>query len=240
MYKSLITLLCIAAVATGGARTVAAKDKDGDKGKSPANGRRKMARDKAGGARPGRRGPRGMWGGGRRGGRRRLTKEQEAELLKFLKEKRPSRYQWLLRMRDNDEREYRRAMSRLWWWYLQLRDKPKAVQDAMGSVAEARLRQHELRWAIQRAGNSQDKQRLVAELRQAVRKAFEARQVVKEHRLTELEREIQRIRADLKDRARRKEQIVSERLEKLLANPPRRRGGPGRHRRGRPTTRPAR
>jgi len=236
MCRSLITLLCVAALAVGGG-AAAAKREDGDKNKPAAEGRRKMAREGAKASRPGGRGPRGSRWAGRHGRRRRLTKEQQAELLKVLKERRPGRYRWIVRLRDRNERAYHRAMSRMWWrWYVRWRDKPAAVQEAMITHEEERLRQHMLTRAIQRA-EPQEKERMIGELREAIRKAFEAWQVIKEHRLTELEREIQRIRADLKDRARRKEQIVSKQLEDLLANPPRRPRGRGG--RGRPTTRPA-
>ncbi|MDP7637974.1 MAG: hypothetical protein QF577_10560 [Phycisphaerae bacterium] len=238
MYRSFITLLCLGVLAAGGA-AAPDKPKDGGKNKPAANGPQKTARKAAGPSRRDRLGPRGMWAG-RRGRRGRLTKEQEAELLKVLKEKRPNRYKRVMALRDRDERRYHRTMFYMWWrWYVRWRDKPPAVQKAMITHEKERLRQYKLRRNIQRADTPQGKKRLTGQLRQAIRKAFEARQVIKEHRLTELEKDIQRIRAELKDRAGRKEQLVSERLEKLLANPPRHRRKRGRRGPRRSTTRPA-
>ena len=238
MYRSLITLLCLGALAVGGA-AAPDKRKDGGRNKPTADGPQKTERKTAGARRRDRRGPRGMWGG-RRGRRGRLTKEQEAELLKVLKEKRPNHYQRILALRGRDEQRYRRVLFHIWHrWYVRWRGKPPAVQEAMITREEERRRQYKLRRAIHRADTPKDKEQLTGQLRQAIRKAFEARQVIEEHRLTELEKEIQRIRAELKDRAGRREQLVSERLEKMLANPPRRWRGRGRRGPKRSTTRPA-
>ena len=53
-------------------------------------------------------------------------------------------------------------------------------------------------------------------LRQAVAAQFDAEQTLHEQRLASLEKEIQRLRADLKRRSERRKEIIAGRIDRLL------------------------
>lgn len=174
--------------------------------------------------RPGRRadraGPRREHGS-RRGPRRRserLSDAQIKELLDSLKEYRPDFHKRLIQLRTDDPRAYRSALGGAWRWYRRLgwKDMPLEVKRAAIAEQKARVQIWRLVRKTREASSAQEKLSLAGELRQAVVERFEARQVLMTYRLERLEKEIQRLRAELKERADQQEQIVAERIERLM------------------------
>ena len=196
---------------------------NGEVGKGPPPGR-------GPGRGPGGRGPGGGFGPGP-GSRRpdgtdghgkgyryrygRLTKEQEAELLKHLEKHQPEISKRLAELRKKDERRYRPMLSRLWVSYQRLKDLPEDLRTRIYAKEAARRNIYRLLTAIRKA-SPEDKERLTSELRQAVTVQFESEQAEREYRLTQLAKEIERVRAELKARLAQREKIIAERIERLL------------------------
>jgi len=174
---------------------------------------------------------------GRRGGFR-VTAEQEAELLAVLKEKRPDFHARLTRLSKEDKRSYRRALGGAWRWYQRWKRMSPQEKAAVKEITNARLRVGRVIRAVREAKRPPTAEQR-AELLDAITKALQAEQALQTIRIKKLEKEIQRLKEDLRDRAERRKEIIAERLERTLrattrpARPKRPKHRP------RPTTRPA-
>ena len=183
-------------------------------GREPGNGRG------AGGRRP-----EGSDGAGRGGGYNRhrtvrLTEKQEAELLEHLAKHQPRIFKRLAELRGKDERNYRFSLGWAWRFYSHLKELPEQLRSKVLAKEEARRRIYHLLTDIHEAKTDAEKKRLVGELRAPVTVMFGAEQAEREHRLTQLAEEIERVRAELKARLARRDEIIAERIELLLKGPP--------------------
>ncbi len=166
---------------------------------------------------------------------RRLTEKQAKELLATLKTERPEFYQRLLELQKKDPQAYRRLLGRTWRWFQKAKNLPEDIRKAAKDREEARRLRYRVMRDIRKAGATKE---LKDKLRQAIADEFKAEQILREHKLAELEKQIKEIREDLKNRREQHDELVAGRLERLLKEaqaPPR----PKRPRR-KPTTRPAR
>ena len=145
----------------------------------------------------------------------RLTKEQETELLAHLKKHQPEIAKRLPELRKKDERMYRHMLGRLWGAYQRLKHLPEPLRKRIYAKEAARRNIYRLLTAVRKA-DADDRENLIRELRKAVTVQFEAEQAEREYRLTQLAKEIERVRAELKARLAQREKIIAERLEKLL------------------------
>ena len=193
------TLILAAAVITAGALVLSASDAPNDT--RPAR------------VRPGRRGagPKGP---------HRLTEQQEQKLLKVLADKRPEYHKRLLELRESNPRRYRLAMAGMWRWYQRLQRMPREEREAYLKMQEARIKALRLARAIRGEKDDQKIAKLKEQLREAAAEQFQAEQVRFEARLVRLEEHVKRLRADLKDRKQRRDQIIAERIERLLRDKP--------------------
>ncbi len=167
---------------------------------------------------------RARWGWGRR-----LTAEQQAKALEFLKETRPEHYERLLTLREDNPRGYHRALRMAH----RLMKLPSELRQARMQMWDARIGIWKRIRQIRAAEDASEKEKLKEQLRRDVAEHFEAEQRQMERRLAHLEEQIGRMRQELKDRQEQREQIISERLERWLerlARPPgpRSRRGPKR------------
>ena len=157
----------------------------------------------------------GRGGGGYRFRGTRLTEKQEAELLEHLKKHQPDIYKRLAELRQKDDRTYRQWLSRLWPPYERLMKLPEALRKHIYAKEAARRNMYRLLRAIRDAG-PEDKSRLIEELHKTVTVQFEAEQAEREYRLTQLAKEIERVRAEVKARQAKREKIISDRVERLM------------------------
>ena len=189
----------------------------GGSGKGPGGrGPGGMGRGKGPGSRPG--GGEGYGRGGMHKGHRpvSLTKEQEAELLKHLEKYRPELSKRIGELRGRDERMYRHTLSRMWRYYKRLKDLPESLRKRIYAKEAARRKTYRLLKALKDVATSAEKAKLTAELRETVTVQFEAEQAEREYRLTQLAKEIERVRAELKARLAQRNEIITHRVESLL------------------------
>ena len=209
----------------------------GPGGRGPGGG--PMGRGKGPGSRPA--SDEGYGRGGMHRGHRPtvLTKEQEAELLKHIQQHQPELNKRIEDLRKRDERMYRHMLSRMWGYYRKLRDLPESLRKRIYAKEAARRTIYRVLTALKKVASSADKAKLMGELRQAVTVQFEAEQAEREYRLTLLAKQIDSIRAELKDRQAQRDEIIATRVESLLKIPMQSdpHGGPPRDGKDRPPPR---
>jgi hypothetical protein len=149
-----------------------------------------------------------------------LTDAQEKELLQFLQQNHPEQAKRLAELKQNNAMRYQWAIRAAWRWYERWRNMPKDVQEAFITADHARVKVWRLANQVHDATSPEEKTRLEGELRQTVLQMVQAEQKIREYRLKQLEEEIERLRADLRDRQAKLEKIVDHRVERLIKNPP--------------------
>jgi len=146
----------------------------------------------------------------------RLTEEQETELLEFLKERRPSRYEEIIKLSNEDPRRYRFVTAHMWQWYQQWKHMSSEAQDA--AIVEHDLRVETYlalsRWHDET--DPQQKEKLKGELRTTLERHFEAEQKLRQVQLAELEQRIEDVRQEIQQREQDRTKIVDERLNRML------------------------
>jgi hypothetical protein len=222
MRKVLLILAVLAAVGWT-ATAVTAGDRDGPPFSRGPGSARDGAHDRPHG--PPRRGPHGD--GRPPFGRRHvppmfqeLTDEQVEEILAFVKEKMPWRYERLKEWQEKKPEFFRRMCRRLRFEIGQLKrlqkDNPKAYEAA---IEEHRLRARaaELADRARGAEAEADRQKAKAELRDVLTRLFDAEGKAREAQIRELEGRIHQLREQLAERAEKRDRIIDWMLERLMA-----------------------
>lgn len=166
----------------------------------------------------------------------RLTEQQETELLAVLKDNLPEDYERLMKLKESNPRAYRWALAAAWRRYLSVKSYPPEIQQAIRTQQTARLKSWKLSRRYRDAKDESDKQALRSELLKVMGQEFDAEQKVREYRLAQLAERIKQLRADLKERSERRDEVIGENLKRLLERedfaplrrPRRMRGGPTR------------
>lgn len=156
------------------------------------------------------------------GGRRhslptKLTAQQEAEVLAFLREHLPSRYRLLEKLRDENPSRYQQQLRVRRWWLDRLRQMPEKVQQA----AVLQYTTGTLPWRLSRqwqeADDAEEKAKLRRQVHEAVAKLFDASRITHEHRITQLTESVKRRRDELRERAGGRTKHVAEIVQSHLA-----------------------
>lgn len=158
-----------------------------------------------------------------------VTPEQEAELLEMLKRRQPKRHERMLKFREEHPDKYQRLLPRAWQWYQHFESLPPEVREVHLQLHEVRMNIWRISEKLAKVDEPGKKARLKEKLERAVGKQFDLEQKLLEQRLTELEEQLHRLRADLARRTAERQQIIKRRSEAMLQ---------GRDRWKRSTTRP--
>jgi len=171
--------------------------------------------------------------------RSRITPEQEQELLASIKDTRPELYEQAVELKKADPEKYRRMLYMLQWSQRRLRALPEDVRRRVQAEMDARLKVSRLLRDIRATEDEPKRKPLIKKLQQAVAVHFDAEQKGREGRLTMLEEQIKRLRAEMQQRAKDRDQIIKDRVEHYLKNPTSPSEGGSRHHApyGRPTKR---
>jgi len=167
-----------------------------------------------------------------------LSKEQEQEILDYLKTKRPDVYKQTIAYREKDPRRYQRTLRSMWFFVSRLKNLPEKVREAYEVRQITYIEMWQAARGMQTEKDPAEKKRLEARLRELAEKQFDADQIIRGHRLTELAEQVQRLKAELKARADDRENVIRESLERMMKGASsysgRRPDGPGRGRDKRP------
>ena len=192
----------------------------GDESRPPRRGMRSPGR--AGG-------PAGMGEGmgrrSRRGRRKPITPEQEKQILEFSKEHMKHHYDRLMKLREENERAYRRTLGFLW-------PRVQSMMSMSPEMRQAHLDENRLRVEIfqtvkdyREAIGPEEKEELKQELQELVARKFDAEQKVREYRLRELEAQLSRLKKQLIQRTAERGKIIEDKIGRLLTK--RKLPGPG-------------
>ncbi len=146
-----------------------------------------------------------------------VTEAQEAELLKALDEESPDEARQLRKLKEENPRAYRWALSSAWKSYLGWKDLPGDVRKAHLTQARVRVEAIRVSRELLAAQDPAQKEKLRARLAELLGQEFDAEQKLREYRLGQLEEQLRRLRAELKDRADRRAQVIERMVGDLLA-----------------------
>ncbi|HUT01407.1 MAG TPA: hypothetical protein VM031_03050 [Phycisphaerae bacterium] len=150
-----------------------------------------------------------------------LTKEQEQEVLEYLKTKRPELHKQAMSERQRDPRRYRRTIRSMWHFISRMKALPPKLRDAHEVHQATYIRMWQLARELKETKDPSRQKELRKELRDLAERNFDASQIVREHRLSQLSEEIKRLKAELKKRAEDREAVVREMVDRMIR--PRRR-----------------
>ena len=149
-----------------------------------------------------------------------LTDKQVGEILTFVREKMPWRYERLKALQESNPDLFRRTCRRLRFEIDQLRRLEKGDPEAY----QAALEEHRLRTLVadlaaraRQAGSTEERNRRVAELRDVLQRLFDAERKAREAQIRELEQRIHQLRQQLAERGQQRDRIIEELLERLLS-----------------------
>jgi len=145
-----------------------------------------------------------------------LAPEQEEELLEFLRDKSPERHEHLLSLREADERAYRRTARALYLFMRRVKALPAHVQGPYIEMTDLTVEMWKRAQALRDLTDPQEKARHLAELRELAARRFDAEQVVREHRIAQLEEEIAHLRQQWKERSANRRQAIEESVSRFL------------------------
>jgi hypothetical protein len=147
-----------------------------------------------------------------------LTAEQEQEVLDYLKSRRPEVYEEVVAQREKDPARYRRTLRSMYSFVARARKLPEGVAQAYESLQQT----HVALWRLSREYNNSDSPEKKLEIENSMKeqagRQFEAEQLIRRHRLAELEEQIRNLKAELDQRAKDSEAVIRETVERLKRN----------------------
>lgn len=150
----------------------------------------------------------------------RISPEHMRELTAFLAEYLPDSYEQIQQLQRDNPRQARRHLHRVYWLWWRVRHYPADVRKA--AVACYRLNRsiYQTVREVRQAEDPAEKARLTKGLRKLLGEHFDQDQVVKEHRVKFLARQLVELRAKVEQRRKNRPALIQERLTTLLKPPP--------------------
>ncbi len=113
-----------------------------------------------------------------------------------------------------------RAMVRIDRFYRRMADLPAEIQKTMADQREDRVERFDLLMEYRRATDEAVRAPLRQKISGLTSRLFDADQKLKEYKLEQLTQELEQLRAELKDRATRREELIAEAAEQFMATSP--------------------
>jgi gas vesicle protein len=146
-----------------------------------------------------------------------VTDQQEADLLRALEEKRPEEAKALKKLKEESPREYRIQLAEAYKNYQFVKDMPPEIQRAHETQVRVRVEAWRTSREYLAAVDPALKDRLHSRLQELLGQEFDADQTIRDYRLNQLEEQLKQLRAELKERADRRSQVIGQSLQELLA-----------------------
>ena len=108
-----------------------------------------------------------------------------------------------------------RSLNRAYGWYLKLQNDPDGKKFA-GEFWKLSVKEKEFALKIRDTSNKTTIKKLKRELNKTVSKLFDLRQKAREIKINRIEQNLDKIKADLKQRVKNKKQIVQDHIDSLL------------------------
>jgi len=145
-----------------------------------------------------------------------LTDQQETELLEFIKERLPQRYEGFVEFSEAKSRYYQFTMRRMWAWYEQWKLMSPQAQEASITEHDLRIEAFMVLRRFRETEDPDEREKIKAELLKALEDHFDAEQSLREVQLAELEERIEQVRQEIQQRAEDRDAIVAEQMERML------------------------
>ncbi len=203
MKKLIIAIICIAFAGAAAPKAAQPKSDDGDR-----RGEREASRKD--GDKPAREHPR------RRGGGWKISDEEEAELLAALKKHRPDHHHRLASLKEDHPMAYQWALRRAWRWYQQWKTLPDELKEITLDLQDYKLKAWRLARRVEQAENEDEKTKLEKQLHDTLTGQFQAEIAIYEHHIKDLEKRLECLREHLEQRKKQKNEIISDRMEKVI------------------------
>jgi len=182
---------------------------------SPSDKKKSDARPTTRPAGPGRRGAINPMGARPIRTLSKLTAEQEKEVLAYLKSRRPQIYKEVVAQQQKDPMRYRRTLGRIYPFIVKMRKLPEPVALAYETLQQTHVNLWRLAREYNSAKNADKKRDIESRMLSQARKQFEAEQLVRGHRLADLEEQIRNLKAQLAQRASDRETVIQETLDRF-------------------------
>ncbi len=151
---------------------------------------------------------------------RRIPLDRVESLLAKMKTAQPRAYDHLQRLRRDHPRAFMRAMVRIDRFHRRMADLPAEMQKTIAAQRENRVERFDLLMEYRRATDETVRAPLRQKISGLTSRLFDADQKLKEYKLEQLTKELEQLRAELKDRATRREELIAEAAEQFMATPP--------------------
>jgi len=151
------------------------------------------------------------------------TDEEIKDILAFTAENLPLVHEELVQTQTSDPDRFRQMCRRLRFEIHQLKALRASNEEAFHKAIEVRQLEGHIRKlaaALRQSKDSAEREPLKNELREALRKRFEADLFARRARIQYLEAALKRIRQDLASREAQREEILAKQLEEACSDPP--------------------
>lgn len=145
-----------------------------------------------------------------------LPAAQEKEVLDYVAKHHPELADRLARAREADPRMYQSIVRRIWSFLRLRKNLPPQVAQGYERMHTAVMRLWQVARDLQETTDPAQKADLEQQLQQWASEYFDTDQLIREHKLTVLEKQLQDLRATLKQRQASRDQIVRDTVRRTL------------------------
>ncbi len=148
-----------------------------------------------------------------------FSPEQEAEILEYIKQAYPFKYEDVKRMKKSLPNVYRKTLAKAWRemkFALRVQDEDPARYENLKKERQLEIRSHELADQYKVASTDEEKAAIQEELENVLDEAFQIRQLNREGEIKNLQKKIEQLKNDNEARMRQKDKIIEKRLNELL------------------------
>ncbi len=161
-----------------------------------------------------------------------LQGELARQFLEHLAEKEPEEYARLMELRKRRPGMYRLELLAAWVRRQRMEHVPKEVREAKETIETGRRVILRLVMQYRRETDSGKREAVRGKIVQAVGELFDADITLREHQVKELEERLAAVRQEIKDRRANRDEVVEDRVQRVLelaerSGPLRRRGREG-------------
>ena len=147
-----------------------------------------------------------------------LTEEQEKEVLEYLKEKRPDLHKQAMEYREEDPDRYSRMIRPMHYFIQGIKGMAPELREAHEIRQSTRLDMWRLARELIETKDDRRKKEIRLQMHEQADKNFDAEQTVRQDRLRQLAEQIKQMQEDLKERARDRETVIVETVERMISS----------------------
>lgn len=141
---------------------------------------------------------------------------QEKEVLDYVAKHHPDLAERLARTRRSDPHMYQGVIRRIWSFLRFRKNLPPQIAQAYERLHTAVMRMWQVAHDLQETTDPTQRADLGQQLQQLAAEHFEMDQLIREHKLAVLEKQLQDLRATLKQRQANRDQIIKDTVRRTL------------------------